>query len=81
MCACASGGKVMAAFVPFDQDGINQHHSGNLHRLGNLHRYCLCELLTCIQIHYSEDNSGLVIKSITSPVKQKKTTFFCLIAK
>lgn len=41
----------MEGFVPFDQDGTNQHHDGNLHRLGHLHRYCLCELLTCIQVY------------------------------
>lgn len=59
MCVC-SGGPAMEAFVPFDQDSINQHHSGNLHRLGHLHRYGLCECLTCIQIHHAQHSSGLI---------------------
>lgn len=65
-CLC-SGGQVVAAFVPFDQDSIKQHHSGKLHRLGDLHRYCLCELLTCIQIHPTHHGLGL-IKQIWEPV-------------
>lgn len=61
MCVCAcSGGQVMAAFVSFDQNSINQHHSGNLHGLGHLHRYCLCELLTCIQILHMQHTLGLI---------------------
>lgn len=46
-----SGGQAVEGFVPFDQDGVNQHHSGDLHRLGHLHRHRLRELLACIQTH------------------------------